>query len=43
MDGYGDPVPCDGIRRDEAAVLAPYVGTSLSIRPSGTVLPECCG
>ena len=42
MDGYGEPEPCEGIRREEAAGLAPYVGTSLSIRSSGTVLPERC-
>lgn len=43
IDGYGEPVPCDGIKRDGVVWLAPYVGTSLSMRSSGTLLPHWWG
>ena len=43
MEGYGEPMPCEGINRDEAG-FRPYVGTSLSTKSSGTVDPfESCG
>ena len=37
MAGYGEPVPWEGTRREDWTLfIAPYVGTSLSIRSSGT-------
>lgn len=42
--GYGEPLPWEGTSKDDWALLAPYVGTSFSIRSSGTVNPDgCCG
>lgn len=38
IDGYGDPMPCEGINRFDP-VLRPYVGTSFNTKSSGTVDP----
>jgi len=43
IEGYGEPIPWEGINREEAGVRL-YVGTSFSTRSSGTVDPfECWG
>lgn len=39
MVGYGDPVPYEGISNEDEELLLLYVGTSFSMRSSGTVGP----
>jgi hypothetical protein len=39
MVGYGDPVPYDGMSNELDRFATAYVGTSLRIRSSGTVVP----
>ena len=42
IDGYGDPMPWDGISRFDE-LLRVYAGTSFKTRSSGTEGPFCCG
>jgi len=44
IEGYGEPMPWEGINRDDDAGVRPYVGTSFNTRSSGTVDPfDNCG
>lgn len=43
MVGYGDPVPYDGMSNELDRFATAYVGTSLRIRSSGTVVPALVG